>query len=134
LRWLVGLEIYLLAVTVTWMFVFPVVLLSSLTHDSGVKFWHPDVGRGLLGRPHVFAVLYLASAVLLAVGGVLGYLTIMELQLYLLPITGFTWSACVLIYGRLLGRVGWILVGDEEAAGPRRKRRKKRRADAEDEE
>jgi hypothetical protein len=44
-------------------------------------------------------------------------------------VTGFVWSAALLIYGRLLGRVGWLLTdGGEPTTARRRKRKKRKRA------
>ncbi len=34
--------------------------------------------------------------------------------LFLSPVTGCVWSACLLIYGRLLGRVAWVITGEHE--------------------
>ena len=72
----------------------------------------------------VFAVGMLAPCL------ALGYLTIAEYShfLFLAPLTGFVWSACLLIYGRLLGRVAWVVTGGHELSQretrPRRKRRR----------
>jgi hypothetical protein len=69
------------------------------------------------------------SAVLLLPCVGLGYLTIAHYDrfLFLFPMTGFAWSACLLIYGRLLGRVGWIITGEQERAEREARRRRRKR-------
>jgi heme exporter protein D len=46
---------------------------------------------------------------------------------FLAPLTGFVWSACLLIYGRLLGRVVWVISGEHELAQHEARRQKKRK-------
>ena len=74
-----------------------------------------------------FRSLRVWPAVLLAPCVALGYLTIMYYQsfIFLAPLAGFVWSACLLIYGRLLGRVGWIISGEQEVAEREARRRRK---------
>jgi len=116
----------------TAIFVLPFVLLCALANNSWFLFWNTDVVRNLLVRPLILLIVYVMSAVLLAPCVALGYLTIMYYQsfIFLAPLTGFVWSACLLIYGRLLGRVGWIISGGQELAeqDARRRRRRKPRA------
>jgi hypothetical protein len=109
--------------------VFPVVLLCALANNSLWLFWNTDVLLNLLWRPHVLLLVYVMSALLLGPCVALGYWTIMDYQqfLFLAPVTGFVWSACLLIYGRLLGRVGWIITGGHELAHREARRRRKRK-------
>jgi hypothetical protein len=59
---------------------------------------------------------------------VLGYYTIGELLLFLLPLTAAAWSACLLIYARLIGRVAWVVsVVDRPTKTGRKKSRKRAR-------
>jgi hypothetical protein len=62
--------------------------------------------------------MYLLSALLLGPCVVLGYVTVVDYErfLFLAPITGYAWSAWLLIYGRLLGGVAWIISGERELA------------------
>jgi hypothetical protein len=107
--------------------VFPFVLLSAVANSSWFGF-NADVCVGLLVRPLVLLILWAMSAVLLCPCVALGYLAIGDYRefLFLAPLTGFVWSACLFIYARLLGRVGWIITGAHEQARrvPRKRRRR----------
>jgi hypothetical protein len=110
--------------------VFPLVLLGALHNNSWWMFWRWEVLRSLLVRFPVLLLLYLMSALLLAPCVALGYLTIIEYGqfIFLAPMTGFVWSACLLIYGRLLGRIAAIISGQHDKrdrAGQRRGKRKR---------
>jgi hypothetical protein len=108
---------------------FPIVLLSALANDTWWWVWNKDVVVNLLVRPRVLLTFYLMSALLLCPCIGLGYLTIMEYGqfLFLAPLTGYVWSGCLLIYGRLLGRVAWIITGEHERAERAARRRRRRR-------
>jgi hypothetical protein len=124
LKQFVGTKIFGLGVLPAVVFVFPWMLLCGLTNGSSLNVWNRDVVVRMLRHPHVVLTLYLASALLFAPCVVLGYLTIGWLQYYLAAPAGFVWAACLMIYGRLLGRVGYIIT-DPELAEPRRKKLKK---------
>lgn len=114
--------------------VFPILLLCSLANDSIWMVWNMEVIRGFLVRPHLLLILYVMSALLVAPCVALTYLTIVRYgsYLFLAPLAGFAWSTFVLIYGRLLGRVAWIVSGNHAAAlhdARRRRKRKRRTAD-----
>jgi len=124
-----GFGIFAWSLVPSAIFVLPFVLLCALTNNSWWMFWNTDIVRNLLGRPVVLLVLYVMSAVLVAPCVALGYLTIMHYDsfVFLAPLTGFVWSACLLIYGRLLGRVGWVISGEHELAQHEARRQKKRK-------
>jgi hypothetical protein len=108
--------------------VYPHVLLGGLTNRSWILLLSDKVSLGLLKRPLVLLVLYAVSVLIMAPCLVLGVVTVLGLQYWLAPVMGFAWSAALLIYGRLLGRVGWVLTdGDEPTTGRRRKRKKRKR-------
>jgi hypothetical protein len=92
---------------------FPLILLGLLANGSLWAFWNSQVLLGLMRGPHVLLILYFMSALLLAPCVALGRLTIGDYThfLFLAPVTGFVWSTCLLIYGRLLGRVSWVIMG-----------------------
>jgi hypothetical protein len=123
-----GFTVFAWSLVPSAVLVFPIVLMSALSNNSWGLLWNWEVLRHLLLRPHVLLLLYVMSALLLAPCLALGYLTIADYShfLFLAPLTGFVWSACLLIYGRLLGRVGWVVTGGHELAQretrPRRKR------------
>jgi hypothetical protein len=45
---------------------------------------------------------------------------------WLAPVAGLVWSACLLIYGRVLGRVGWVLT---QTKAKKRKKKRRRKLD-----
>jgi hypothetical protein len=110
--------------------VFPILLLGGLASNSKWMLWDKELVRCLLARPLPLLIVYLMTAMLLVPCIGLGYLTIMRYDqyLFLAPLTGYVWSASLLIYGRLLGRMLWIISGEHElamreAAQPRKPRR-----------
>jgi hypothetical protein len=105
---------------VLWL-TFPWFFLASQATQSAIGFWHDRLFLGLLRRPGLMAVFYLASGLLLVPCYVLGVATVFFLQYYLVPLTGFVCSAALLIYGRLLGRVGGIVSGQEFTSTRRRR-------------
>jgi hypothetical protein len=109
---------------VPWAVVFPIILLGLLSNGAHwVLFWNTALMIGLLRKPHVLAILFLVSPAICLPCVVLGYYTIGEFLIFLAPLTAAVWSACLLIYARLLGRVAWI------AQDPgRRKTRRRRRS------
>lgn len=124
LKWYVGTRIFLWGAVPAVIFVFPWVLLGGLTNGSAFAIWNREIAVRVFRHPLTVLTLYFASALLLLPCLVLGYLTIGWLQYYLVPPTGFVWAACLLIYGRLLGRVGYILT-EADLNAPRRKKLKK---------
>lgn len=111
--------------------IFPIVLLCSLANDSMWMFWNTEVVVSLLNRPIALLTLFAMTTWLLAPCIALGILMIGWYQqyLFLAPVTGFTCSACWLIYGRLLGRVAWVCTGGHDQALRAARRRRKRPAD-----
>src|SRR5205085_2760513 len=95
---------------------FPWFFLTAQATQSMVGFWHGGLVRGLFRRPGLVAVFYLASGLLAVPCYLLWVLTVFGLQYYLVPLTGFVTSAAVLIYGRLLGRLGGIVSGQDVAS------------------
>jgi len=104
---------------------FLVMLLSSMAGDS----WFTLVsGKVLdqLGRRIVETIgVIVGSIILLAIttGAAIGAVVYLVL---LAPIAGLVASACWLLYGRLVGRLGWVITHSERKK--RRKKKKKRQA------
>jgi hypothetical protein len=142
-----GLEVgagWLVLLVVPWVLVltFPLLLLATQASQSVMGFWHDGLFRGLLKRPGLVGMFYLASGLLAVPCYVLGVATVFgsealrrggllaarppeeppgQPQYYLIPLTGFVCSAAVLIYGRLLGRVGGIVSGQSDPSAKRRR-------------
>ena len=128
LKMFFGYRVFGWSLVPTTIFVFPPVLMCALANDSRLNFWHAELLGNLLRRPGVLGILWLMSTLLLAPCILLGHLTIIEYDLFifLFPLTGFVWSACLLIHARLLGRVGWVISGDYESARRESRRNRKR--------
>lgn len=105
---------------------FPPFLLSSMAADSPLALLNGNVLRGFLRKPLLLPVLFVTSSVLAAVCLGLGYLTLTTSNFFIALATGFGWSACLIIYARLLGRVGWVLSQSGVKVRKRRKRRRKK--------
>lgn len=100
----------------TWMtpfvfgaFLFPIFLLSMLSANSLWRVLDAKVLGPLLRRPQALFALYVPSLLLLIPSLWLGYVTIWKMRAYLAPVAGPIWAAALLIYGRLLGRIGWYV-------------------------
>ncbi len=119
-----GLVVFAWSLLASVVLVFPFVLFCALTNNSVWKVWNTQVVGRMVRKPHVLLVLFLVTAALLAGCAALGYVTVWEMQYYAAPVTGFVWSACVLIHGRLLGRVGHLISGEDAADSPARKGRR----------
>ena len=69
---------------------------------------------------------FLASAAIAAACLGLGYLVFVTFSFFLAFVAGFAWSAGLMIYARLLGRVAWVLSQSGVKVKKRRKRRRKK--------
>jgi hypothetical protein len=88
---------------------FPILLLSTMSSDAMWKLLDIKVILPLLAKPQALLALYVPSWAMLSLCLLLGYETVVRTRLYFLPLTGATLAACLLIYGRLLGRIGWYI-------------------------
>lgn len=102
----------LLAMTGTWV-LFPVCLLSSLSGGSVWMVFRWTVLGRLIRNPLTVLSFYAVSAVLLAGLGLLGGLAVAGPPWWLLPVAGPVLAAGWLIYGRLLGRLAWVVLQGE---------------------
>ncbi len=118
--WLVALPLALI--------LFPVFLLSSMAGDSHLAILNGNVIASFLRKPLLLPVLFMASSVLAAACLGLGYLTFTTSNFFLALPTGFVWSACLIIYARLLGRVAWVMSQIGVHVKKRRKKKRKKPA------
>lgn len=88
---------------------FPILLLSTMSSDAMWKIFDGRVILPLLAKPQALMALYVPSWAMLSLCLLLGYETVVRARLVLVPVTGATLAACLLIYGRLLGRIGWYI-------------------------
>lgn len=91
-------------------FTFPFVLLSGLEADS--PFWplSEAIAQSLRQARSSWVAFYLISAVLLAVCGAATVLIFRQAGPASMLILGPLWAAAVFIYGRLLGRLTWLVM------------------------
>jgi len=131
LRFVLGTQVFFWSLIPSFLFVFPLGLLSSLANDSGTVVWNGNVFASLVRKPLTWLQFFAVTPLLLFFCLVLGALTIWGQLVFLVPVTGYVWSACLLIYGRLLGRVAWVISGaaEQAEAAVRRAKRAKRRAE-----
>jgi hypothetical protein len=88
---------------------FPIQLLSVLTADSWWKLIDSRVVFGLLRKPSALFLMCVPSLILLTPCVWLNQMLLNQPNFLVAVGSGFVWSAFVLIYGRILGRTGWIL-------------------------
>jgi hypothetical protein len=88
---------------------FPISLLSSLSAQSRLVFFRPAILVGFLRCfPSVF-LFYGITLVLLAITAAALAMGLQPGGLMLAPVAAAVAAAALLIYGRLLGRVAWLL-------------------------
>jgi hypothetical protein len=116
----------LLAGLIPALILFPTFLLSSMAGVSSMAILNGNVILGFLRKPLLFPVLFLASSLMAVASIGLGYLVFGTFSFFLAFVAGFWWSACLMIYARLLGRVAWVLSQSGLKVQKRRKRRRKK--------
>jgi hypothetical protein len=114
--WLLFFVIFLLA--------FPLMLLSTMAGGNVFLVIYPPLLPRLLRQPEIILLIYANTFLPALVCLGLGYLLVGKYLVWLVPLIGYIWANCWLVFARFLGRVGWVLA-DEEVKTPPRKRRKK---------
>jgi hypothetical protein len=111
-------ELALLLVGLVLWLGFPIGVLSSMTSDSRWAAFRPSVCLRLSRHPGATLTFYAASAVVVAVGlGV--WIPALVWSSLFLPVAAFVGAGAVLLYARLLGRLAWIIRGEERKKRPR---------------
>ncbi len=105
-----------------WVILFPVFLFCSMAAPSRFLVLEPRTLAAFLKRPHVLFILFVASTVL--VGLPVGLMCLAcALPSFLAGAgAGLTGAVCFLVYARLLGRVGYVLMDNAARQAARRKR------------
>jgi hypothetical protein len=101
---------------------FPVQLLSVLTVGSWWAILDRRIIIGLLTTPRALLLMCLPPLVLIVPCTWLAQQIALRGNLLLAVAAGFVWSAFMLVYARILGRTGWLLIG----TGAKRKTSKKK--------
>jgi hypothetical protein len=104
---------------------FPILVLSALTADSWWMLLDPKVIVSLLRKPLALLLMTVPALFLLLPCVWISYVIVTRPNFLLAAAAGWVWSAFLLIYGRILGRTGWLLI-----RGRVKKRSGKRKAKA----
>jgi hypothetical protein len=106
-----------------WLLIFPILLLSSLASESRWALLNHHIVNSLFKHPVAWLTLS-AVSLGLALGCVeIGQLAIPH-NITLLPVLALAAAASLLIYARLVGRVGWIVTRNEQTKVRRRTRKR----------
>ncbi len=112
----------------------PIGILSSLGTGSVMLFISFELLSRLADRPPLFFWLYLQTLPIWGVCATAYYAAItwidFSIAMWLTPLVGLLLSAGVMIYARLLGRVGMVLTQTADKTKKKRKRKKKRPEDS----
>jgi hypothetical protein len=103
-----ALRFLLLAIPGLWLFL-PVALLSSLSASSRWFVFRPVVVWNLLRLAPSTFIVYILSALLAGLLTALAYVTVFRGWLVAAPVAAAATATALLIYGRLLGRLGWTM-------------------------
>jgi hypothetical protein len=101
-----GLRFLILAVPGLWL-ILPVAIFSSLSASSRWFVFRPVVVWNLLRLAPFTFMVYLLSAILAGLITALVYVTVFRGWIVVAPVAGVGTATAFLIYGRLLGRLGW---------------------------
>jgi hypothetical protein len=106
---------------------FPVQLLSVLTAGSWWSLLDRRIIVGLLTKPLALMLMCVPPLILITPCIWLGQLIIVRANFPVAIVAGFVWAAFLLIYARILGRTGWLLIGTglKKKSGKKRPRRPK---------
>ncbi len=110
--------------TILWLlatlFVFPAFLFSGMASMTFWNFMNGDVIKRIIAKGHQYLLMYGLSIALYFIVGVVVYFGMEHPWLHLL--SGPLFAAAWLIYGRLLGRMAYLLQQE-----PKRKKKKKKK-------
>ncbi len=111
------------------LFLFPLVLFSTMAGGSVWVVVYPPMFARLFRRPGLLAGLYVNALLFYMPCALLGYLAVVQLYAWLVPAVGLVWATYWICYARLLGRVAWVLVHGDRSEGRKRRRLSAREAD-----
>jgi hypothetical protein len=93
---------------VLWVII-PISLLSAESAVSRLVVFRPWVAWLMLKQPLSTAVFYIVTGILLALCGGLAYQMVVSGNIFWVPVAAVVGAAGLLLYARLLGRMGWLL-------------------------
>jgi predicted Zn finger-like uncharacterized protein len=111
-----------IGIPISSLLLFPILFLSALECDSFFLPWSPGVWKSLVRLAGTWLAFYLVSTLLLG-GWFVGSLFLLGQSPYGgVVLVGPALAAVMLIYARLLGRLGWRLAYVERPTGTRKRR------------
>ncbi|MCI0460493.1 MAG: hypothetical protein L0Z62_26360 [Gemmataceae bacterium] len=114
--------VYPVLLAVVWL-LFPISLFSSLSANSLLVVLRGETVRRLARQGLPLVLVWLIAGVLVIGSGVLSYFAIRADSWLLVPLAAVVGPVVLLVYARLLGRVGW-LIGEQRTEKTRRRRKK----------
>lgn len=113
------------------LFIFPIFLFSGMASLTFWNFMHGDVIKKFIVKGHYYLVMYGIAVAMFAVAGVAIYFSMRFAWLVL--ISGPLFATAWLIYGRLLGRMAYLLQQEPKRKKKKKKKKKKVQEEAEEE-
>ncbi|MGH9676654.1 MAG: hypothetical protein ACRD36_06090, partial [Candidatus Acidiferrum sp.] len=111
---------WILALIMSWLWlVFPIALLSSMSASSLFVVFRPAIARDLLRIFPRALLFYILSAIGLCAFALSWFAVLLGGQALLIPLAALLSSWLILVYARLLGRLGWVIA---QTKSPARKR------------
>jgi hypothetical protein len=104
----------------SWLVCFPLLLFSSLAAHARWVLLDWRVLGGLLRNPRALFLMYMPLGAALAICAGLGIWIFVMPSFLQASWVGLVWSAALIIYGRALGRAGWIITHEGRKRAPRR--------------
>lgn len=116
------------------LWIFPVLLLSSLSaHSMWIILDKKLLGR-LLRHPSSWVLLFVYPPVLLVPNAWLIYASVGRIEMGMVPVAGLVCAGSILLYARMIGRAGWIMTKPGRKAPKGDRRTDKERAPSAEEE
>lgn len=94
-------------------FTFPIVLLSTMSASAFWMVLHPPLIWRMIQKPLPILFLFGNAMLFLFPAAIVGYGVIGEYHFILLPFLAPIWTLSALVYGRVLGRVGFELIKED---------------------
>jgi hypothetical protein len=118
--WVLGDSLWWVFPALSWVACFPLLLFSSLAAHTRWVLLDWRVLWGLLRKPQALFLVYAPLVVSLAICAGLGAWIFFRPSFLQAAWVGLVWSAALIIYGRALGRAGWIITHEGRKRAPKR--------------
>jgi hypothetical protein len=119
---------YPILLGVLWL-LFPIGLFSSMSAGNRLVVFRPAILGGLARHPLATLVVFGVTGVLVVGWGVLSYYALLSASWALLPLAAAAGAAVLLVYGRLLGRLAWLITNRPAEQGRKGGKKKRKGGD-----